>query len=177
MSPYAIRRARGRAAADGAIRRGDARFFCANVLSPPETGAADLIFDQAGSNLVGSTFETQQGRLLGVNTSGNPFGAANLKINSGEIILASGGGRGGGAVFAMDVTDPDNPEVMWQQTLPNGAPMHYQVQITTIGDRAVALVGSGLEESAAAGAWIWSGFFWRIGSALASVGGVIKRGS
>jgi type IV pilus assembly protein PilY1 len=73
-----------------------------------------------------------------------------------RTVLATGGGRGGGAIFAMDVTDPDNPSVMWQQFLPNLAPIHSQVQITTIGDQPVALVGSGLEDETSAESWLWS---------------------
>jgi SAM-dependent methyltransferase len=43
VSPFAIRRARSRAAARRSIRRGDARLICSDVLSPPDTGSADLI--------------------------------------------------------------------------------------------------------------------------------------
>jgi SAM-dependent methyltransferase len=43
ISPYAIRRARSRAAANPAVPRGDARFIEADVLSMPDTDPADLI--------------------------------------------------------------------------------------------------------------------------------------
>ena len=83
--------------------------------------------------------------------------AQDIQINgTWRTILATGGGRGGGAIFVMDVTYPDNPVLLWQTHLPNKAPIHSQVQITTIRGHAVALVGSGLEESAAAKAWVWS---------------------
>jgi SAM-dependent methyltransferase len=43
ISPYAIRRARSRAAVNPAVRRGDARFIQADVLSAPDTEPADVI--------------------------------------------------------------------------------------------------------------------------------------
>ena len=43
ISPYAIRRARSRAAANPAVRRGDARFIQADVLSAPDTEPAEVV--------------------------------------------------------------------------------------------------------------------------------------
>lgn len=43
ISPYAIRRARARAAAGGIARPGATRFIQADVLSPPDTEAADIV--------------------------------------------------------------------------------------------------------------------------------------
>ena len=73
-----------------------------------------------------------------------------------RTVLSTGGGRGSSSVFAMDVTNPADPVVMWQENLPNGAAMHSEIQITTIGTRAVALVGSGLEVSNVASAYIYA---------------------
>ena len=65
-----------------------------------------------------------------------------------RTIMVSGGREGGGHLFALDVTNPDDPEVLWQRALPNGAlPYESEVEIVNIGGRAVALVGSGLDES------------------------------
>ncbi len=63
-----------------------------------------------------------------------------------RTVLVTGGREGGGSIFALDVTDPDNPEVMWQEELPNGMPYESEVEIVSIGGEAVALVGSGLDE-------------------------------
>lgn len=56
-----------------------------------KSGAADLVVQGAGSNLAGATFNVQGGRLIGVHGS-NPFGAADLNLNGGEVVLSSGGG-------------------------------------------------------------------------------------
>ena len=73
-----------------------------------------------------------------------------------RTILSSGGGRGGSSIFTMDVTDPYNPDVLWQQQLPDNLTGHSEVQIATIGGHAVALVGSGYVESKAAEASIYA---------------------
>lgn len=64
-----------------------------------------------------------------------------------KTILATGGREGGAAVFAMDVTNPDSPELLWQNTLPTGMKYTSDVEIVTIGGEPVALVGSGLDKT------------------------------
>jgi type IV pilus assembly protein PilY1 len=64
-----------------------------------------------------------------------------------RTILISGGREGGGHLFALDVTYPGSPQVLWQRALPDGAlPFESEVEIVSIGGRAVALVGSGLDQ-------------------------------
>jgi type IV pilus assembly protein PilY1 len=79
-----------------------------------------------------------------------------LLVNgSWRTILASGGREGGSSVFCLDVTDPDSPDVLWQQVLPDGHDFNSEVQLTSIGGNAVVIVGSGLDEVNAE-AWIYS---------------------
>jgi type IV pilus assembly protein PilY1 len=71
-----------------------------------------------------------------------------MKIGgSWRTVLASGGRQGGAAIFAMDVTDPNNPRLLWQNTLPNNMTFTSEVELVTIGGEAVALVGSGLDRT------------------------------
>lgn len=65
--------------------------------------------------------------------------------NVWRTILMSGGREGGGSVFALDITTPNNPKVLWQRDLPNGMPFESVVEIVSIGGEATALVGSGLD--------------------------------
>jgi len=73
-----------------------------------------------------------------------------------RTVLAAGGGNGGATVFALDITDPYHPEVLWQYDLPNGARGHPKVSLTAIGDTPVALVGSGLVEDVKAEAFLYA---------------------
>jgi len=66
---------------------------------------------------------------------------------SWRTVLASGGRQGGSAIFAMDVTDPDSPRLLWQNTLPTNMTFTSEVELVTIGGEAVALVGSGLDKT------------------------------
>lgn len=66
---------------------------------------------------------------------------------SWRTVLASGGRQGGAAIFAMDVTYPDNPTLLWHATLPTNKTFTSEVELVTIGDEAMALVGSGLDET------------------------------
>ena len=63
-----------------------------------------------------------------------------------KTVLVSGGREGGSSIFALDITYPDSPEVLWQNELPNGMPFSSDVRIVSINETAVALVGSGLDE-------------------------------
>ncbi|MBU8869911.1 MAG: PQQ-binding-like beta-propeller repeat protein [Gemmatimonadales bacterium] len=72
-----------------------------------------------------------------------------------NTILVSGGREGGNAVFALNITDPDSPEVLWQKVLPNGHDFSSMVEAISISGRSVALVGSGLDEIDAE-AWLYA---------------------
>jgi type IV pilus assembly protein PilY1 len=62
-----------------------------------------------------------------------------------RTILMSGGREGGGSIFALDITDPNNPDILWERKLPNGRAFESVVEIVSIGGRATALVGSGYD--------------------------------
>ena len=66
---------------------------------------------------------------------------------SWRTVLASGGRQGGAAIFAMDVTNPDSPSLLWQATLPTNKTFTSEVELVTIGGEAMALVGSGLDHT------------------------------
>lgn len=66
---------------------------------------------------------------------------------SWRTVLASGGRQGGSAVFALDVTNPDSPSLLWQETLPTDMTFTSEVELVTIDGTAVALVGSGLDHT------------------------------
>lgn len=71
-----------------------------------------------------------------------------MQINgSWRTVLASGGRQGGAAVFALDVTYPDSPSLLWQETLPYGMTFTSEVELVTIDGTAMALVGSGLDHT------------------------------
>ena len=64
-----------------------------------------------------------------------------------KTVLVSNGREGGSGLFALDVTDPEDPDVLWQEALPDGKDYASRVKLTSIGGTATALVGSGLDES------------------------------
>lgn len=72
-----------------------------------------------------------------------------------RTILVGNGREGGADMFALDITDPDSPEFMWQATVPNGVSFLSEVEIARIDGRPVALVGSGLDVTAGE-AWIYA---------------------
>ncbi|MCB1182627.1 PQQ-binding-like beta-propeller repeat protein [bacterium] len=79
-----------------------------------------------------------------------------IKVNgTWRTILASGGREGSAAIYAMDITAPDAPEVKWQVNLPNGMTFHSEIEMVSIGGTAVALVGSGLDETAGE-SWLYA---------------------
>ncbi len=79
-----------------------------------------------------------------------------VQINGAwRTVLATGGREGGAAVFAMDITDPVSPQLLWQNTLPTGMKFTSDVEIATVGGEAVALVGSGLDKTNKE-AWVYS---------------------
>ncbi|MBE0567728.1 MAG: hypothetical protein IH621_17375 [Krumholzibacteria bacterium] len=71
-----------------------------------------------------------------------------------RTILVSNGREGGADMFALDITDPDNPDFLWQETVPNGVSFLSEVEITQIAGQPVAMVGSGLDTDDGE-AWIY----------------------
>ncbi len=69
-----------------------------------------------------------------------------MQLNGAWRTVLMGGAREGGpGLFAMDVTAPRSPEVLWQAETPNGAPFPSQATLVKTGNTAVAVVGSGLD--------------------------------
>ena len=64
---------------------------------------------------------------------------------SWRTVMVSNGREGGADMFALDITDPHNPQFMWQATVPNGVSYLSEVEIVQIDGRPLALVGSGLD--------------------------------
>jgi type IV pilus assembly protein PilY1 len=63
-----------------------------------------------------------------------------------STVLVSSVREGGDAVFALDITEPDSPDVLWQIELPNGKTYASEVELVSIGGTSVALIGGGLDE-------------------------------
>jgi len=72
-----------------------------------------------------------------------------------HTILFGGGREGGAEIFALDVTDPDTPDLLWQVSLPRGKTYHSEVEIGSIGGTPVAVVGSGLDVDTGE-AWVYA---------------------
>lgn len=64
-----------------------------------------------------------------------------------RTILIGGGRQGGASYFCLDVTDPYWPDLLWQKTLPNGAPFASEVEFAVIDGEYVALMGSGMDDT------------------------------
>jgi type IV pilus assembly protein PilY1 len=62
-----------------------------------------------------------------------------------RTLLVGGAREGGPGLFAMDVTEPRQPEVLWQTEAPNLAPFPSQATLVTVRNTAIALVGSGYD--------------------------------
>ena len=72
---------------------------------------------------------------------------SDVKVNgSYRTVLIGGSGRGGAHYFALDITDPENPEYMWETTLDDGYAFSSEIKFTNIDDTPVLLVGSGLDD-------------------------------
>jgi type IV pilus assembly protein PilY1 len=69
-----------------------------------------------------------------------------IKLNgTWRTVMLGGGGEGGSSIFALDVTYPESPAVLWQADLPQGKKLHSEVEVVSIGGRSMALIGSGLD--------------------------------
>jgi len=64
-----------------------------------------------------------------------------------KTILVGGGRQGGASYFALDVTYPSSPSVLWQVTLPGDKPFASMVEFAVIQEKPMVLIGSGLDES------------------------------
>lgn len=64
-----------------------------------------------------------------------------------KTVLVSGGREGGSAYFALDVTDPLSPEVLWQTDLPANNQSFSEAEFAFVAGAPVVLVGSGLDAS------------------------------
>jgi type IV pilus assembly protein PilY1 len=84
-----------------------------------------------------------------------------------KTVLISGGRQGGSSVFALDVTYPNSPQVLWQVDLPDGNTFTSDVEVCTVGGEAMAFVGSGLD-TLSMEAWL-HGYRIEDGSLLGSV--------
>ncbi len=62
-----------------------------------------------------------------------------------KTVLVGGGREGGDALFALDVTYPESPRFMWQQSVPNGRAFLSEAEMTAAGGSGCVLVGSGLD--------------------------------
>lgn len=68
------------------------------------------------------------------------------KVNNvWKTVMVSGGGKGSSSIFALDITNPVSPNLLWQADLPNGKKDHSEVQVVSVAGRSIALVGSGLD--------------------------------
>lgn len=63
-----------------------------------------------------------------------------------RTILAAGGGRGSSSFFCLDITDPGDPDLLWQRDLPDGWEHTSEIEIVDVGGTAMALIGSGFHD-------------------------------
>lgn len=71
-----------------------------------------------------------------------------------RTVLVSGGREGGASYFALDITDPASPIVLWQETLTDGFAGASEVEFAQINDTPVALIGSGLDPDGEANLYV-----------------------
>ncbi|MHB8078477.1 MAG: pilus assembly protein [Candidatus Krumholzibacteriia bacterium] len=64
-----------------------------------------------------------------------------------RTVLIGGGRQGGHEYFAMDVTDPAAPSLLWQASLPDGVDFASDPLCARVGGEPLVLVGSGLDET------------------------------
>lgn len=63
-----------------------------------------------------------------------------------KTVLVGGLGAGGKAIYAIDITDPDDPEVLWELSAENDPDLGYtfgEPVITRVGNEWVAVFGNG----------------------------------
>ena len=64
-----------------------------------------------------------------------------------KTVLVGGGREGGSAYFALDITDPYAPQVLWETNLASNGNSWSEAEFATINGAPVVLVGSGLNSS------------------------------
>jgi type IV pilus assembly protein PilY1 len=72
-----------------------------------------------------------------------------------KTVLFSGGREGSSELFAMDITDPMSPDLLWQVALPNDKKYHSEIEIGSVGGVPIAIVGSGLDIDTGE-AWVYA---------------------
>lgn len=76
------------------------------------------------------------------------------ELDSGwRTVLIGGGRQGGHEYFALDVTDPAAPSLLWQTALPDGVDFASDPLYARVGGVPLVLVGSGLDETGGQG-WL-----------------------
>jgi type IV pilus assembly protein PilY1 len=74
------------------------------------------------------------------------------ELDSGwRTVLIGGGRQGGHEYFALDVTDPAAPSLLWQTSLPDGVSFASDPLYARIDGEPLVLVGSGLDETTGRG--------------------------
>lgn len=70
------------------------------------------------------------------------------KVNgSWRTVLVGGGREGGAGYFALDITDPYWPEILWQVELPHGKAFSSMAEFAVIGGEYFVIIGSGLDHT------------------------------
>ncbi len=69
-----------------------------------------------------------------------------IQVNgSWSTVLICGAGEGGPGYFALDITQPTEPTILWQTDLPDLLALGSEVTFGHLDGRDVALIGSGLD--------------------------------
>ncbi len=75
-------------------------------------------------------------------------GVRDILVNgSWTTVLVSGAGEGGAHYFALDITSPTEPDILWQTTLPDNLAMSSETTYANLDGRDVLLIGSGLDRT------------------------------
>ncbi len=64
-----------------------------------------------------------------------------------RTILVSGSGAGGAYYFALDITSPTEPDILWQTELPDHLAPGSEVTFAHLDGKDVALIGSGVDRT------------------------------
>jgi len=62
-----------------------------------------------------------------------------------STVLVGNGREAGPGLFALDVTEPTAPRVLWQTETPDGHAFPSQASLVKLGNRTIVLVGSGYD--------------------------------
>jgi type IV pilus assembly protein PilY1 len=72
-----------------------------------------------------------------------------------RTVILSDAREGGASIFAMDVTEPQAPTLLWQAALPNGKAFPSQAEFAQVRGVPLVLVGSGLDDTNGE-AWLYA---------------------